>query len=73
MSYLGIAPINPYVLSTTLEYIKKYLNENVLTIPISEFPQSMVEGEGRQMVEVMTVTAGKGAKYPWVYQGNAKG
>jgi len=35
MSYLGIAPINPYVLSTTLEYIKKYLNENMLNIPIN--------------------------------------
>ena len=73
MSYLGIAPINPYVLSTTLEYIKKYLNENILTIPISEFPQGMVEADGKPMIEVMAVTAGKQGKYPWVYQGNAKG
>jgi hypothetical protein len=50
MSYLGIAPINPYVLSTTLEYIKKYLNENILTIPINEFPQSVVENDGKPIL-----------------------
>lgn len=73
MSYLGLPPINPYVLATTMEYIKKYLNENMLGIPIGEFPQGVVDTDGRAILEVMAVTSGKPVKFNWVYQGNSQG
>jgi hypothetical protein len=56
-----------------MEYIKKYLNENMLGIPIGEFPQGVVETDGRAILEVMAVTSGKPVKFNWVYQGNSQG
>lgn len=35
MSYLGVAPINPAILSNTIDYINRYLNSNLLTVPIT--------------------------------------
>lgn len=34
MSYLGVAPISPAILSNTIDYINRYLNANLLTTPI---------------------------------------
>ena len=35
MSYLGVAPINPAILSNTIDYINRYLNSNLLTVSIT--------------------------------------
>lgn len=42
MSYLGVSPISPAILSNTLDYINRYLNANLLTAPIKEFPISFI-------------------------------
>ena len=34
MSYLGVNPISPAILSNTIDYINRYLNSNMLTSPI---------------------------------------
>ena len=34
MSYLGVNPISPAILSNTINYINRYLNANMLTSPI---------------------------------------
>ena len=46
LSYLGVAPISPAVLANTIDYINRYLNSNLLTIPISNFPGSLIENDG---------------------------
>ncbi len=42
MSYLGVMPISPAILSNTIDYINRYLNANLLTTPIKEFPISLI-------------------------------
>jgi len=42
LSYLGVQPISPAILSNTIDYINRYLNSNLLTIPISNFPGSFI-------------------------------
>ena len=42
MSYLGVAPINQTILANTIDYINRYLNANLLTTPISDFPGSFI-------------------------------
>ena len=34
MSYLGVSPVSPAILSNTIDYINRYLNSNMLTSPI---------------------------------------
>ena len=34
MSYLGVLPINQSILTNTLNYVLRYLNANLLTMPI---------------------------------------
>jgi hypothetical protein len=46
LSYLGVAPISPTILSNTIDYITRYLNSNLLTIPITNFPGSLIETDG---------------------------
>lgn len=43
MSYLGVSPINQSILTNTLNYVYRYLNANLLTMPISEFPESLID------------------------------
>ncbi len=42
LSYLGVQPINNTILTNTLNYIMRYLNANLLTTPINEFPESLI-------------------------------
>lgn len=49
MSYLGVSPISPAILSNTIDYINRYLNSNLLTMPIKDFPASIIEMDGHQI------------------------
>jgi len=49
LSYLGVAPISPAILSNTIDYINRYLNSNLLTIPITNFPGSLIENDGSSL------------------------
>lgn len=70
MSYLGVAPISPAVLSNTIDYINRYLNSNLLTIPINNFPGSLIEHDGSQLFEILGFVSNKSTNYPWRYNGN---
>jgi hypothetical protein len=64
LSYLGVTPISPAILSNTIDYINRYLNSNLLTIPITNFPGSFIENDG---------VSNKSSSYPWRLNGNEKG
>jgi len=49
MSYLGVTPINQSILTNTLNYVLRYLNANLLTSSIHEFPESLIENDGAQL------------------------
>jgi hypothetical protein len=49
VSYLGVNPISPAILSNTIDYINRYLNSNMLTTTIREFPGSFIESDGQQI------------------------
>ena len=68
MSYLGINPISPAILSNTIDYINRYLNSNMLSSPIKEFPGSFIENDGQQIFEVIQYVSSKNTNYPWRYQ-----
>ena len=67
MSYLGVNPISPSILSNTIDYINRYLNANMLTTPIKEFPGSFIENDGQQIFEVIQFVSSKNSNYPWRY------
>ena len=67
LSYLGVNPISPSILSNTIDYINRYLNSNLLSHPISDFPGSFIESDGIQLFELMAFVSSKPANYPWRY------
>ena len=67
MSYLGVNPISPAILSNTINYINRYLNSNLLTNPVKEFPGSFIESDGAQIFEVMAFVTSKSQNFPWRY------
>jgi hypothetical protein len=73
MSYLGVAPINQTILANTIDYINRYLNANLLTFPITDFPGSFIESDGSQIFEIIAFVSAKNNTYPWKYNGNLKG
>ena len=73
MSYLGVPPINQAVLTNTLNYVLRYLNANLLTSPIHEFPDSLIENDGSQLFEIIAFVSNKPSSYPWKYNGGLKG
>lgn len=73
LSYLGVAPISPAVLSNTIDYINRYLNSNLLTIPITNFPGSFIENDGAPLFEIIAFVSGKNTNFNWRYTGNEKG
>ena len=46
LSYLGVTPISPTILANTIDYINRYLNSNLLTVPITNVPGSFIENDG---------------------------
>lgn len=67
MSYLGVAPISPAILSNTIDYINRYLNANLLTTPIKQFPISVIEADGQQIFEILAFVSNKNSNFPWKY------
>ena len=70
LSYLGLAPISPAVLANTIDYINRYLNSNLLTIPISNFPGSLIEHDGGPIFEILSFVSNKGTSFNWRFTGN---
>jgi hypothetical protein len=73
LSYLGVAPISPAVLANTIDYINRYLNSNLLTIPINNFPGSFIENDGTSLFEILAFVSSKNTNFNWRYGGNEKG
>ncbi len=73
MSYLGVTPINQSILTNTLNYVLRYLNANLLTSPIHQFPESLIENDGTQLFEIISFVSNKASSYPWKYNGGLKG
>jgi hypothetical protein len=73
LSYLGVAPISPAVLANTIDYINRYLNSNLLTIPINNFPGSFIENDGTSLFEILAFVSSKNTNFSWRYGGNEKG
>jgi len=73
LSYLGVSPISPAILSNTIDYINRYLNSNLLTIPISNFPGSFIENDGGPLFEILSFVSNKGSNFSWKFTGNEKG
>lgn len=73
LSYLGVAPISPAVLSNTIDYINRYLNSNLLTIPITNFPGSFIENDGAPLFEILAFVSNKSSNFSWRYSGTEKG
>ena len=67
MSYLGVNPISPVILSNTIDYINRYLNANLLTMPIKDFPATIIESDGHQIFEILSFVSNKSANFPWKY------
>jgi hypothetical protein len=70
LSYLGVSPISPAILSSTIDYINRYLNSNLLTIPINNFPGSFIENDGAPIFEILAFVSSKGTGFTWRYSGN---
>ncbi len=58
-------PISHKTLSDTLNYIKRYLNANLLINPITSFPESFIETDGAPLFEILSFLTSKQPKYPW--------
>ncbi len=68
-----MAPISPAVLANTIDYINRYLNSNLLTIPINNFPGSFIENDGTSLFEILAFVSSKNTNFNWRYGGNEKG
>lgn len=64
-----MAPISPALLGNTIDYINRYLNSNLVTIPISTFPNSLIECDGAQLFEILSFVSSKPSNFPWRYTG----
>ncbi len=73
LSYMGVAPISPAILSNTIDYINRYLNSNLLTIPINNFPGSFIENDGAPLFEILAFVSNKNTNFNWRYTTNEKG
>lgn len=65
LSYLGSSMIKPGILESTIEYLTRYLNANVLTSRIDEFPRSFIDSDGAQLFEIIAFFTPKGSSFPW--------
>jgi hypothetical protein len=65
LSYLGSSMIKPGILESTIEYLTRYLNSNVLTSKIEEFPRSFIDSDGSQLFEIIAFFTPKGNNFPW--------
>lgn len=73
MSYLGVAPISPAILANTIDYINRYLNSNLLTVPITAFPSSLIENDGAPVFEILAFVSSKNTNFPWRFNSSEKG
>ena len=73
LSYLGVSPISPAILSNTIDYINRYLNSNLLTIPIANFPGSFIQNDGAPIFEILGFVTNKSTSFSWKFTGNEKG
>lgn len=67
LSYLGVNPISPAILSNTIDYINRYLNANLLTTSIKQFPISVIEADGQQIFQILSFVSNKSTNFPWKY------
>jgi hypothetical protein len=65
LSYLGSNMIKPGILESTIEYLTRYLNSNVLTSKIDEFPRTLIENDGAQLFEIISFFTPKSTSFPW--------
>lgn len=57
--------IKPGLLENTIEYLTRYLNANILTSRIDEFPRSLIENDGAQLFEIISFFTPKSGNFPW--------
>ena len=67
MSYLGVSPISPAILSNTIDYINRYLNANLLSTAIKQFPISLIESDGQQIFQILAFVSNKSSNFVWKY------